>query len=357
MKNMMLTLSFTEILHSWYKKHARALPWRNISDPYKIWVSETILQQTRISQGLPYYKCFIERFPNIAELAAADSDEVMKYWEGLGYYTRIRNMHEAAKNIVLEHNGKFPGSYDAVRKLKGIGDYTAAAIVSIAFGMPYAAIDGNVLRVIARCFGIEEAINTSATKKKINRLATELLDVENPGIHNQAMMELGALVCKPQNPDCELCPIKNVCRAYINNMVKQLPFKNKPQPRKIRYFIFLVIRCGQTFAIEKREEPDIWKNLYQFPLVETEMLPDCEEVVHLPGMWEILQNSGAVITGISRIYQHELTHRRIIARFVHVNTETKPTRGERIIWINTEDFSTFAFPALIKNYLQECNFS
>lgn len=357
---MTLTLSFTEnlhkCLHKWYKRHARELPWRKTSDPYKIWVSETILQQTRVSQGLPYYERFIARFPDVEALAAAGNDEVMKYWEGLGYYTRARNMHEAAKAVASESGGKFPSSYEAIRKLKGIGDYTAAAIASLAFGLPYAAVDGNVTRVIARWFGIEEAVNTASAKKTINRLAGELLDTANPGLHNQAMMELGALVCKPQNPDCGTCPVKNECFAYINNMVSKLPVKNAAKPKKTRYFIFIVLRCNGTVAVEKRKEQDIWKNLYHFPVIETEKVLTDEEIVALPEIEKILGTKGATLAGISRLFEQELTHRQIKVRFVHIETDMKPSPGTNIIWINTEDFSTFAFPVLIKNYWKECKF-
>lgn len=353
---MTLTLSFTENLHSWYKKHARQLPWRKTSDPYKIWVSETILQQTRVAQGLPYYLSFTERFPDVKALATAQNDEIMKYWEGLGYYTRIRNMHEAAKTIVSELGGKFPSDYETIRKLKGIGDYTAAAIASIAFGLPYAAVDGNVTRVVARLFGVEEAVNTAAAKKTINRIAGELLDTANPGKHNQAMMELGALVCKPQNPDCSICPAKNGCYAYINNIVSKLPVKNEAKPKKVRYFIFMVIQCDDTFAVEKRKEQDIWKNLYQFPLIETETVLSDEEIISLPEIQNILNSKGGTLAGIGRLREQKLTHRQIKARFVYIKTDEKPTFTTNIIWINPEDFSTFAFPVLIKNYWKENKF-
>ena len=259
---------FTTQIHYWYHQNKRALPWRQTSDPYKIWISEIILQQTKVDQGVKYYYRFLERFPTIKKLAEANEDEVLKIWQGLGYYSRARNLHFTARYINNELNGKFPADFESILQLKGIGPYTAAAIASFAYNLPCPALDGNVYRVLSRYFGIGTPIDSAKGKKEFYRLATELIPASNPGLHNQAMMEFGALQCTPK-PDCSRCPVAETCFVFRNNMVSHLPVIEKKTKQRNRYFDYYLIEKGEFIYLEKRMGNDIWRNLYQFPLVET----------------------------------------------------------------------------------------
>ena len=352
--------SFNERLYHWYHLHQRDLPWRSETDPYLIWVSETILQQTRVAQGLDYYKRFVARFPNVISLAEAHEDELLKVWEGLGYYSRARNMHTAAQTIVSIHHGVFPDKYDDILNLKGVGEYTAAAVASIAFGLPRAVVDGNVSRVMARYFGINDAINVAAGHKSVRQAADDLLQsAENrihPGIHNQAVMELGALVCTPANPSCAICPVADGCYANMNNMVGSLPVKIRNLKRMVRHFCFLVIEDNGSFYLEKRTSQGIWKNLYQFPLVETESAMTVEEVLTLPEVKELVSGPDSAIVNVSDIYKHVLTHRDILARFVYVQVSDCQLSGQNFFKVNKQEISNFAFPVLITNYLRKSGF-
>jgi A/G-specific adenine glycosylase len=339
-------------IYDWYNQHQRNLPWRSVSDPYQIWVSEVILQQTRVSQGLSYYYRFISRFPDVKSLASSPQDDLLKIWEGLGYYSRALNMHTAAKAIVNEYNGTFPSDYAEILKLSGIGEYTASAIASIAFGLPYAVVDGNVMRLLARFFGISTPIDTVPGKKSIGFKAREILDIDRPGIHNQTVMEFGSLVCIPRNPDCENCPLKNSCFAFNNEMVGLLPVKSKKTQRKIRFLYFFVIENEQHILIEKRDNNDIWKNLYQFPLLESTNELTEEELLSDPVFRGVVKE-GSVITDISRVYKHELTHRRINARFIRIYQNSLTRMNSDFIEINKKEIHKFAFPVLIKNYINE----
>ncbi len=348
---------FNELLYPWYQLNQRELPWRGVSDPYLIWVSETILQQTRVSQGLDYYGRFVKRFPDVNSLAGAHEDELMKIWEGLGYYSRARNMHEAAQNIVKVHNGIFPNQYDEILKLKGVGEYTAAAVASIAFGLPYAVVDGNVSRVMARYFGISEAVNTTTGQKLVREAANELLKSSlksiHTGIHNQAVMELGALVCTPKNPGCGICPVAESCHANLKKIVALLPLKNRNLKRSVKYFNFLVIEHEGAYFIEKRTSPGIWKNLYQFPLVETPSELKDDEIINLPEVKQIIVRSDSSIVNISQVYKHVLTHRVIYARFIYMRTSGVMFTDKNFFKVNKEEISNFAFPVLITNYLRK----
>jgi A/G-specific adenine glycosylase len=266
--------NLTQALYRWYSFNKRTLPWRATRDPYLIWISEIILQQTRVAQGMPYYFRFTERFPDVKTLGEAPEDELMKFWEGLGYYSRARNLHIAAKSILKNYKGKFPVDYESIRNLKGVGDYTAAAIASIAFGLPYAAVDGNVERVLSRYFGIETSVHSANGKKIFRDLAREILLESDPGMHNQAMMELGALVCTPKNPDCPNCPLKLSCNAFLHGNVENLPLKQKSIKKNTRYFLFILMESTSQILIEKRTGSDIWRNLFQLPLVECEHQPE-----------------------------------------------------------------------------------
>ena len=259
---------FADTLLAWYEDNRRTLPWRGETDPYKIWVSEIILQQTRVQQGWDYYLRFIETFPDVASLARAPEEQVLRVWQGLGYYSRARNMHAAAQQIMDLHKGQFPSQYEDIRKLKGIGDYTAAAIASIAFGLPYPAVDGNVLRICSRIFGIREDISLPATRKQITDICQKHIPHNSPGDFNQACMEFGAVWCTPKNPKCDECPFQSQCYALKHGMVETLPIKSNRIAKRERYFHFDFYIYNNSTILEKRTGNDIWRNLYQFPMQE-----------------------------------------------------------------------------------------
>ncbi len=260
---------FIHQIYSWFSFHKRELPWRSTRDPYKIWLSEIILQQTRILQGIDYYQRFIEKFPTIFDLANASEDEVLKLWQGLGYYSRARNLHYTAQFIVNNFNGRFPTDYKTILSLKGIGHYTAAAISSIAFDQPYPAVDGNIYRLISRYFGIKSPVDTEKGKKEVIEIAKELMPKKNAGFHNQALMEFGALQCIPKSPNCKICPLYDSCYAVKHNLQNELPLKTKKTKQRTRYFYYYLIEYKNSIYFEKRETNDIWKNLYQLPLLES----------------------------------------------------------------------------------------
>ncbi|MCL2435765.1 MAG: A/G-specific adenine glycosylase [Lentimicrobiaceae bacterium] len=307
-------MNLSKTLLNWFEENQRHLPWRGETDPYKIWVSEIILQQTRVNQGWAYYLRFIERFPNVKSLAEAPLQEVLRVWQGLGYYSRARNMHTAAQQIMQNHQGVFPHNYLDIRKLKGIGDYTAAAIGSIAFRLPYAAVDGNVLRVITRIFGIYDDISQPKTVRAITQLCQNLIDKENPGDFNQALMELGAIQCTPKKPNCEICPFTTQCIAFAKEHVNLLPVKFLILKVKKRYFHYLIFTKNDKTIIEQRTANDIWKNLYQFPLIETQTA--CEKITE-----EMLLDAGfgKIHPVFLKEVKHKLTHQHLTVRFYIVN--------------------------------------
>lgn len=276
---------FSGTLLDWYAENKRDLPWRNTTDPYLIWISEIILQQTRVAQGYEYFLRFIKRFPDVASLAAASEDEVMKYWQGLGYYSRARNLHAAAKSM----KGTFPKNYAEVRALKGVGDYTAAAICSFAYDMPYAVVDGNVYRVLSRYFGIDIPIDSTEGKKTFTALAREMLDKSRPADYNQAIMDFGAVQCMPQSPNCLFCPLSGSCRALLEGKVQQLPVKQHRTKTTNRYFNYIYVRMGAHTLIHKRTENDIWKNLFELPLIETEKIYPKRSSWHVRSFMHCLQ--------------------------------------------------------------------
>ena len=263
-------MAFADTLIRWYEEHKRDLPWRGETDPYRIWVSEIILQQTRVQQGWDYYLRFIDNFPNVKSLAEAEEERVLKVWQGLGYYSRARNMHAAAREIMAKHKGQFPEDYDNILTLKGIGKYTAAAIASIAFHQPYPAVDGNVIRIVSRIFGICDDVTQPAVLKKITEICESQIDHRRPGVFNQAAMDFGAMQCTPRNPQCEICPFHSKCYALKNQLTEILPIKKKKSELKHRYFHFNVYISHSQTIIEKRTGSDIWKNMFQFPLKETD---------------------------------------------------------------------------------------
>jgi len=263
-------MDLSQILLDWYRNNQRDLPWRRTNDPYAIWLSEVILQQTRVEQGMPYWLRFIEDFPTVTDLANADEREVLRLWQGLGYYSRARNLHAAAKIVRDEYNGNFPNQYEQIRALKGIGDYTAAAISSFAFNLPHAVVDGNVYRFLSRIFAINTPIDSTNGKKEFFVLANELLDKSNPGTFNQSLMEFGAMQCKPSNPDCSVCPFNQYCQSFATNTVSEYPVKAKKTKTRNRYFDFIILSDEKNTLLQKREEKDIWQGLYQFPVIESE---------------------------------------------------------------------------------------
>ncbi len=307
----------------WYEANRRVLPWRETNNPYFIWVSEIILQQTRVAQGTEYYLRFIDRFPDVQSLAAASEDEVLRYWQGLGYYSRARNLHKAARMIAA--NGVFPSTYEALCRLPGVGDYTAGAIASFAYNLPYPAIDGNVIRVLARLHDCDAAFDSTDGKKQFLRMAEELMDKSRPALFNSAVMELGAICCTPQSPDCEHCPVQAVCGAHRHHTERLLPVrKAKPalRDRYLNYIIFLAQSCGMADAmtlLHRRTGNDIWKHLYEFPLVEADQPLSPEDTLRALG----LPADNFHVTATIQM-THILSHQRLRARFTLCHTERLP---------------------------------
>ena len=294
-------MKFSKALVSWYLQNKRDLPWRETTNPYCIWLSEIILQQTRVDQGLAYYLKFVKNFPTVFDLARADEEEILKLWQGLGYYSRARNLHTSAKYIIDELEGVFPTNYKSLLKLKGVGDYTASAIASICFDEPTAVVDGNVYRVLARYFGIATPINSTSGIKEFKKLAQELIDVKNPANHNQAIMEFGARMCKPQNPDCTICPLNDSCIALQKKEVKNLPIKDKKVKVRKRYFNYLVvITSDKKTILRKREGKGIWQNLYEFPLIETQVVIDKVDLINLKEFNNLFKKEELTISNLIR---------------------------------------------------------
>lgn len=306
---------FSELLTQWYAEHKRELPWRGTTDPYRIWISEIILQQTRVAQGYDYFLRFIRRFPDVESLASASEEEVMKYWQGLGYYSRARNLHAAARSM----NGTFPKTYQEVRALKGVGDYTAAAICSIAYNMSYAVVDGNVYRVLSRYFGIDTPIDSGEGKKLFAALADEMLDRSAPAVYNQAIMDFGAIQCTPKSPACLFCPLAESCSALAEGRVQELPVKQHKTKTTNRYFNYIYVRAGAYTYIHKRTEDDIWKNLFELPLIETEKEEAEEAFLSSPRFRSLFaEGETPVVRTVLRGVKHVLSHRVIYANFYEV---------------------------------------
>ena len=343
---------YRKALTGWYNHSKRELPWRETRDPYTIWVSEVILQQTRVRQGMEYYHNFLFQFPNIPALAMAPEEEVLKVWQGLGYYSRARNMHHAAKTMLKEHGGKFPSDYAGIRSLKGIGDYTAAAIASIAFRLPYAVVDGNVFRVLSRLFAISTPIDSSSGKKEFYALAQKMLDTDNPGESNQAIMEFGALHCLPVQPLCGECPLSAQCVAYSTGTVNNFPKKSKLARQKDRYFNYLYLSQTDHLFLEKRGDKDIWRNMYQFPLIETPVQVSPEAVIGSQDWERITQSQPFTLESVSAERVHLLTHQRLHIRFFRVRLEGNTLPG-KLIPVKLVDLSRYAVPKPVENFLLE----
>ena len=307
-------MDFSNKLVNWYQANKRDLPWRHTFNAYHIWLAEIILQQTRVVQGMPYYLAFIKEFPNIEDLANADEDKVLKMWQGLGYYSRARNLHFTAKDIAKNYGGKFPNDYQKILKFKGVGTYTAAAICSFAFDMPYAVVDGNVIRVLSRVFGLDTPFDTTIGKKKFQSLAQQLLITENPAIYNQAIMEFGALQCVSKSPDCSICPMQDFCEAYNVNRVNILPVKSKTIKVKNRFLHFLMINDKGSIYLKKRRK-GIWTGLYEFPFLEFKHRVSEKEVLDSEEWLNFFKANKLDVCLVSNEFVHVLSHQKIYAQF------------------------------------------
>ncbi len=330
---------FTLSITKWYRQNKRNLPWRNTSDPYKIWLSEIILQQTRVDQGLAYYEKFIRHYPTVIDLANTDEHNVLNDWQGLGYYSRARNLLHSARMVRDDFNGKFPDNYHDISKLKGVGRYTAAAIASFAFGEKKAVVDGNVYRLLSRCFDIATPIDSTAGVKEFQALADELITDENPGEHNQAIMELGSVICSPK-PQCDLCPLSDQCLSRANSTINDRPVKSKRTKVRDRYFHYLVYSDGKETFLEQRRHKDIWQQLYQFPLIE---LPSANQT---PVKDTLKQASFS-----SETVTHVLSHQRIHAIFHHFN-HLPDVPGESWIRVTHDTIQDYPLPRIIDRYLE-----
>jgi A/G-specific adenine glycosylase len=345
-------MNFSSTLISWYRQHKRDLPWRGITDPYPIWLSEIIMQQTRVEQGTAYYEAFLANFPTLKDLAKAPLDRILKLWQGLGYYSRARNLHEAAKSMMVSHKGQFPRTYEEILKLKGIGEYTASAISSFAYNEPHAVVDGNVYRVLSRVFGIDTPIDSTAGKKEFKALAQELLDKSNPGIFNQALMEFGATQCKPRNPDCPNCIFFLSCVARKKRTVDLLPVKANKTKVRDRYFNYLVVFNKDKTWLRKREAKDIWEGLYDFPLIESAKSKTENQLMASTVWKELFAKGKVVIKRESIVYKHILSHQRIFAKFWEIEF-AGTIKGSGFKEVPVSKLQTFAVPRLVDRYLQE----
>ncbi len=344
---------FRSKLFGWHAGHDRPMPWKGVQDPYRIWLSEVILQQTRVAQGLPYYQRFVKRFPGVHELAKASDDEVFKLWEGLGYYRRARHMLETARHVAFERDGRFPDTYEGLLGLKGVGPYSAAAIASFAYGLPHAVVDGNVVRVLARIYGVDEAAGTSRGKKQFQKLAQELLDPARPGTFNQAIMDFGAALCKPKSPDCPSCPFRTQCKALREDRIHELPAKSKKPDRKKRYFHYLVLRLEEQVFIRQRRAADIWQNLYEFPLLEWPHAELSLSELKAQPEWKAWGwQEMPTLQSISPPRQQTLSHQIVQARFWEFELEGMPqTRPSDALLIDRKKLPTFAWPKVLDWYL------
>ncbi|MCB0509022.1 MAG: A/G-specific adenine glycosylase [Bacteroidetes bacterium] len=339
--------AFAQNLLEWYNPKNRNLPWKKTKDAYKIWLSEIIMQQTRVEQGTPYYLKFVEQYPSIKDLANAPLDDILKLWEGLGYYSRARNLQSAAKQVVEQYNGKFPNNYEDILKLKGVGNYTAAAVASFAYNVPFAVVDGNVFRVLSRVFGVELPIDSNEGKKYFQQLAQQLLDKKNPAKYNQAIMDFGALVCKPKNPLCDDCPFQSNCKALASNKIDVLPIKSKKLIKTDRFFHYFVLFDDEFILIQQRTQNDIWKDLFEFPLIETknEKLPK----THL--FSDLIQPKQYKKS--SFVYKQTLSHQHVYARFYEIKLKELPKPKKSMIKIEKSKLFSQTFPKIVRSYLED----
>lgn len=341
-------MQFSNSLVQWYLQNKRDLPWRDTTNPYFIWLSEIMLQQTRVAQGLPYFMAFTEAFPTVFDLANAEEEQVLKLWQGLGYYSRARNLHATGKYITNELNGVFPDNYTELLKLKGVGEYTAAAIASFSFNEPVAVLDGNVYRVLSRYFNMDDDISDAKTKKVFQALAQEVLLKDKPALFNQAIMEFGALQCVPKNPDCQNCIFSSSCGALQHKKVGQLPVKSKKTKVTNKYFNYLVLQdIANQYVIQKREGKGIWENLYEFPLLETTVLMEPDEVEsQLETMYFFEQKASEIYVLNELIINHKLSHQHLFIRFYLLRFNSKLPDSKTLT-----EIIKLPFPIVIHNFL------
>ena len=345
--------NFSRILLNWNKKdNKRQMPWKGEKDPYKIWLSEIILQQTRVEQGLKYYQNFIKAFPEVHQLANTPDVVVYKLWEGLGYYSRCRNLITTARHIANDCRGKFPADYEEIKKLKGVGPYTAAAIASFAFNKPHAVVDGNVFRVLARIFGINKPIDSAEGRIYFTELANELLDLHYPGLHNQAIMDFGATICKPV-PLCQQCPFKNYCKAFLTNKIAELPVKTKKIAIRKRWFYYIIAGYKDKTAVHRRTGKDIWHNLFEFLLITSERKINEKQVLKEAEKKNWIEKELYQIINISPVFSQQLTHQLIKGQFIRLKVKRKPKQTKEIIWASRDEMKKYAFPKFINQYLQK----
>ncbi|MFV5691703.1 A/G-specific adenine glycosylase [Flavobacterium sp. LT1R49] len=343
-------MTFSNLLIQWYLRNKRDLPWRNTTNPYPIWLSEIMLQQTRVAQGMPYFLSFTAAFPTVFDLAKADEEQVLKLWQGLGYYSRARNLHKTAQHVADELAGVFPTTYKDLLQLKGIGEYTAAAIASFSYNEVVPVVDGNVFRVLSRYFDVETDIAAASAKKEFAALAFELMPKDNPAIFNQAIMEFGALQCVPKSPNCGICIFNESCAALQKNKVDQLPVKSKKLKVRNRFFNYLVVNDeNENTIIQKRTDKGIWHNLYEFPLIETEKVEDFDFIT------ECIQKEFFANNGIVSIMEcneksiiHKLSHQHLHIKFWKVNVKGTIENG-----IDAVTLITFPFPIVIHNFIEK----
>lgn len=341
----------SQILINWYHIHQRDLPWRHSTDPYKIWLSEIILQQTRVDQGMAYYYRFLDKFPTVEELAKADEQEVLRLWQGLGYYSRARNLHITAQIIYSDYKGLFPADFNLLIKLKGVGDYTAAAIASHAFGLAHAVVDGNVYRFLARYFLIEEPIDTNKGQKHFKKLANELLNKQNPGLYNQAIMEFGALQCKPKNPDCTVCPLRETCQAFAKKKVDNLPFKKGKTKVRNRYFNYFILQDFEgKIMLKQRIEKDVWQNLYDFPLIESAKPLDQKDLLKAMANEDFFDKHNDTIEEISPCQIHLLSHQKLHLRFIRLKN-SELIEKENLKKYSSSQIDQLPLPRPIEHFL------
>ena len=345
---------FGDLLLSWYAENGRQLPWRETHDPYKIWISEVVLQQTRVEQGLPYYLRLTNRFPTVADLAEAKEDEVLKYWQGLGYYSRARNLHAAAKHVCNNLNGHMPATYEGLKALKGVGDYTAADIAALAYGLPHAAIDGNGYRVLARVFGINTPIDSTQGKKEFAQLGAELVSQSKPGEFNQGLMDLGATVCTPKNPQCESCPLTDKCHAQQHNKWLELPVKEKKTKVHDRFFYYFHITLPDgRILVKQRKDKDIWIGLFDYPMVESQSALEQAELFSSKEFKQLKKRmKGLTVTGEGKSLKHQLSHQTLHATLFFC-TATAATLKDCEQAVTAGEFDELAIPRLIELLMEK----
>jgi A/G-specific adenine glycosylase len=345
-------MTFSEEIIEWYHKHKRDLPWRNTNDPYIIWLSEIIMQQTRVEQGMPYFNRFAEKYPTVKHFASATEEEILKLWQGLGYYSRGRNMHQTSREVMEEHAGYFPKNYDSLIRLKGIGEYTAAAISSFSSNEAKAVVDGNVFRLLSRYFGMDTPINTGKGKKIFTDLANELLDQTQAGTFNQAMMEFGSLQCKPKNPDCTVCPVQTSCEARLKNKINDLPVKLKSQKSKDRYFNYIIAIKNSKILVNKRRPGDIWENMIDLPLFETESPVEVPDLIQSENFIKTFGKQ-VLVRSISKPVKHILSHQKLNARFIHIEQFTEEfIPHQNWFYVSKEELDKLPQPKLIFQFFE-----